>query len=260
MDIFKSTCCSILFLVALNTKAGLIDFETTALGGLPTDNSTIEFSDSFMADSVTVRFGFDSNSDGTLDTKAVFEEVGNIDISGDTGFWGFGSDKDTAAPGFTSQLGNFFLRQSVPYQPFGIFTILYEATNPVTEASGEIWDIDGGTNTERFLVEAFNGSTLLDSIESPLGTDNTLDGKPWAFGFSGLSDITKIEITFTGSKTSGIGLAFNNFSPIEDISPVVNVPEPSTISLFLVCAFIVIFRKKITSARDFDVGGYFVQL
>ena len=247
MNIFKSASCSILFLATLNANAGLIDFETTALGGLPTDNSTIEFSDAFMADSVIVRFGFDSNSDGVLDTKAVFEEVGNVDLSGDTGFWGFGSAKDTAAPGFTSQLGNFFLRQSDPYEPFGIFTILYEANNPVTEASGEIWDIDGGEHTERFLVKAFNGTTLLDSIQSPLGTDLTLDGKPWTFGFTNLSNITRIEISFTGSKTGGIGLAFNNFSPVEDISTVVNVPEPSTISLFLMCAFIGIFGYKYRS-------------
>jgi hypothetical protein len=241
--------CSIFFLVALNAKAGLIDFENTALGGLPTDNGTIEFSDAFMADSVAVRFGFDSNSDGILDTKAVFEQVGNVDTGGDTGFWGFGSDKDTAAPGFTSLLGDFFLRQNEPYKPFGIFTILYDATNPVTEASGEIWDIDGGKYTERFLVKAFNGSTLLDSIESPLGIDNSLDGKPWIFGFSGLTNITKIEITFTGSKKRGIGLAFNNFSPTEDISPVVNVPEPATISLFVACAFMAIYRKRYITSK-----------
>jgi hypothetical protein len=88
---------------------------------------------------------------------------------------------------------------------------------------------------------------LLDSIESPLGKDNTLDGKPWVFGFSDLTDITKIEITFTGSKKKGIGLAFNNFSPIEDISPVVNVPEPSTIFLFLACGIVVMYRKYIAS-------------
>ncbi len=221
----------------------MIDFETTASGGTPTDNGTIEFTDAFMAGSVTVRFGFDSNLDGTLDTKAVFEQVGNTDTSGDTGFWGFGADKDTAAPGFTSQLGDFFLRQNEPYEPFGVFTILYDAENPVTEASGEVWDIDGGNKTERFLVEAFNGDTLLDSIESPLGVDNTLDGKPWAFGFSGLSDITKIEISFTGSKTGGIGLAFNNFSPVEDKSDVVYVAEPSIISLFLAWVFVLMFRK-----------------
>jgi hypothetical protein len=108
MSLLKNTYWCILFLVTVTAQAGVIDFETTASGGVPTDNGTIEFSDAFMADAVTVRFGFDSNSDGTLDTKAVFEEVGNSDTSGDTGFWGFGPDKDTAAPGFTSQLGDFF--------------------------------------------------------------------------------------------------------------------------------------------------------
>jgi hypothetical protein len=228
----KQILCGILFLpMALNVNAGLIDFETTASGGVPTDNGTIEFTDAFMADGVTVRFGFDNNFDGVLDTKAVFEGAGNSDAGNDTGFWGAGSAKDTAAPGYTSLLGDFFLRQSTPYEPFGVFTILYEADNPVTAASGEIWDIDGGKATERFLVQAFNGSTLLDSIQSPLGIDRTLDGMPWAFGFNGLSDITQINITFTGSKTKGIGLAFNNFSPVEDISPPVSVPEPSSLAM-----------------------------
>ncbi len=250
MRTLKVLCSSILLLSALNTEAGIIDFETTALGGLPTDNSSIAFTDTFMADSVSVRFGFDSNFDGVLDTMAAFEEVGNIEPVNETGFWGFGAAKDTAAPGFTSQLGSFFLRQSDPYQPFGVFTILYDADNPVTEASGEIWDIDGGNRTERFLVEAFDGATLLDSIESPLGTDSTLDGKPWVFGFSNLSNITKIEITFTGSKTGGIGLAFNNFSPIEDISPVVDIPEPSTISsIFLALTLMMLHGKHKKSAE-----------
>lgn len=244
MNVLRNICCGFLFLVVLNAKAGLISFESTALGGVPIDNSTIEFSDVFMADSVAVRFGFDSNSDGRLDTKAVFEEVGNNDTRGDTGFWGYGSDKDTAAPGFTALLGDFFLRQSDPYQPFGIFTILYDANNPVTEASGEIWDIDGGRNTEQFLVKAFDGARLLESITSPLGIDNTLDGKPWTFGFRGLTNITKIEITFTGSKKKGIGLAFNNFSPVEDVSQIVSVPEPSIISLFLACTLILLHRKS----------------
>lgn len=244
MSLLRNICCGFVFLIVSNSNAGLIDFETTALGGLPTDNGTIEFTDAFMSDGVTVRFGFDSDSDGFLDTRAVFEEVGNVDTSGDTGFWGYDSAKDTAAPAYTSLLGDFFLRQSDPYQPFGTFMILYEADNPITAASGEIWDIDGGNATERFLVQAFNGATLIDSIESPLGIDLTLDGMPWAFGFSGLSDITKIEITFTGSKETGIGLAFNNFSPVEDISPTVNIPEPPIMLLFLVSVFAILLGGK----------------
>ena len=181
-----------------------------------------------------VRFGFDVNSDGVLDAKAVFEEVGNVDLNNDTGFWGVSSARDIAAPGYASLLGQFFLRQSDPYKPFGTFSILYDADIPVTGASGEIWDIDGGENTEQFLVQAFNGSTLLDSILSPLGHNSDLNGKPWTFGFSGLSDITKINITFTGSKKSGIGLAFNNFSPTTDVSNTTHVPEPSTLIILAI--------------------------
>lgn len=151
----------------------------------------------------------------------------------------FGSRYDITAPGFESLLGNFFLKQESAYEPFGTFHVIYDAMNPVTAASGEIWDIDGGnknSKTERFLIKAFNGDDLLDFILSPLGLkssgERTLDGKPWAFGFSGLSDITRIEISFTGTKTKGIGLAFNNFSPVEDISESVNVPEPSSLAIF----------------------------
>jgi hypothetical protein len=188
-----------------------------------------------MADGVSVSFGFDQDGDGILDSNAVFEQTGDLnDSNKDSGFWG-PTGIDRAAQGFESQLGNFFLRQSNAYKPFGVFHILYDADNPVTSASGEIWDIDGGSRTEQFLVKAFNEDLLLESILSPLGTTSkTLDGKPWTFGFNGLSDITRIEITFTGSKTNGIGLAFNNFSPVEDITQITQVPEPSTLAILVI--------------------------
>jgi hypothetical protein len=201
MNATRVVCYISALFITLNANAGIIDFETTASGVIPSDNGTIEFFDDFMADGVRVRFGFDINSDGILDTKAVFEEAGNTDKGKDTGFSGIDKEKDIAAPGYTGLLGNFFLRQSASYKPFGIFTILYDADKPVTGASGEIWDIDGGKSTEQFLVQAYDGSTLLQSIQSPIGKDKTLNGKPWAFGFNGLSNISKINITFTGSKT-----------------------------------------------------------
>jgi hypothetical protein len=240
----KIICWLLGVIFSLNVNAGLIDFESTASGATPTDNGIIDLTDIFMADGVSVQFGFDIDKDGTLDTEAVFEQAGNTDAGEDTGFWGISKARDVAAPGFTSLLGDFFLRQYDPYQPFGYFIILYDADNAVTEASGEIWDIDGKpSKTEQFLVEAFNGSTLLDSISSPLGIDNSLNGEPWAFGFSGLSDITKIRISFTGSKTQGIGLAFNNFSPVEDISLSVNVSEPLTFTMFALGLVGILLRR-----------------
>lgn len=239
VSLLKKAVASILLLIPLliplRSLAGIIDFEVTSSAETPTDNGIIHFNDDFIADGVAVRFGFDSNFDGILDTKAVFEQAGNKDAGKDTGFVGFAKGRDQAAPPFESLLGDFFLRQSEPYKPFGVFTILYNANSPVTQASGEIWDIDGKKNkTERFLVKAFNDTELLAIIESPLGIDSTLNGKPWIFGFTGLSDITKIEITFTGSKTQGIGLAFNNFSPVENISHAIHqIPIPATVYLFM---------------------------
>jgi len=224
---------------SLRTSAGLINFETTASGAPPTDNGIINVGDAFMADDVSVSFGFDTTGDGNVDCHGVFEEIGGGRENRNSGFMSSYGDKyDRAATGFAPLLGRFFLRQEDAYEPFGTFHITYDAENPVTSASGEIWDIDGhNNNTERFFVEAFNGTESLASMFSPLGSNhgrNSLDGKPWAFGFHDLSDITRIEITFTGSKDSGIGLAFNNFSPIEDVSEQINsVPEPSTLAIFL---------------------------
>ncbi|MEM9398200.1 MAG: hypothetical protein AAF991_12015, partial [Pseudomonadota bacterium] len=70
-----------------------------------------------------------------------------------------------------------------------------------------------------------------------------LDGKPWLFGFDGLSDIERIEISFTGSKTSGIGLAFNNFSPIQNVETAA-VPIPATAALLALGLFGVTGRQK----------------
>jgi hypothetical protein len=245
---------NIIFLIfalifSFRTSAGLIDFETTASGGNPTDNGIISFNDYFMADGVSVSFGFDTNQDGVLDSYGVFEKTGGGKESGNSGFKSsYGSNYDIAATNSESLLGDFFLRQSNAYMPFGTFHIIYGALNPVTSASGEIWDIDGNNNkTEQFFVEAFNGTDSLASILSPLGNSsgsNSLDGKPWAFGFNDLSNITRIEISFTGSKEKGIGLAFNNFSPIEDISKDVNsVPEPSTVAIFALGIIALVSRK-----------------
>lgn len=219
---------------SLRSFAGLIDFESNAFGGIPNDNGIIGLNDTFMADGVSVRFGFDTNGDGALDSHGVFEKVGGGKEQGNSGFLSsYGKKYDIAATNYQSSLGQFFLRQKQAYRPFGTFHIIYDAINPVTSASGEVWDIDGNNkNTEQFIVEAFNGGQSLASILSPLGdstNSRSLDGKPWVFGFNGLSDITRIEISFVGSKTKGIGLAFNNFSPIEDISTNTHsVPEPST--------------------------------
>jgi hypothetical protein len=231
-----------------NVFSGVIDFETTAIGGIPNDNQVIGLNDNFSADGVLVSFGFDTTGNGITDSEAIFEATAGGKESGNTGFQSLYPGKyDIPEPNSALLLGDFFLRQQNPYKPFGTFHINYTADNPITEASGEIWDIDGKPNkTEQFSVKAFNDNTLLTSMSSPMGDNKDLDGMPWEFGFEDLTDITRIEITFTGSKTKGIGLAFNNFSPVENISVQTNsVNEPSTVAIFsLVIIGFMVKRSK----------------
>ncbi|QOL26837.1 PEP-CTERM sorting domain-containing protein [Thalassotalea sp. LPB0316] len=245
MNIVKVVCFSSLCSLSLPAVAGVINFESEDFCHGSHDNHVIDIHHAFQVSGVSVTFGFDTDADGVVDAPAVIEQSGNKDKGNDTGFWGIGGAKDVAAPGYKQQLGNYFIRQQRPYKPFGVFTILYDSALPVTAASGEIWDIDGNKrNTEQFKVSAFNQNRLLDSVLSPLGNNMALDGKPWTFGFSGLTDITKIEIEFTGSKKSGIGLAFDNFSPIQNrqLLSAVSVPEPN--SLFILSLGILAFAGR----------------
>ncbi len=214
-----------LLLASTASQAAVIDFETVP-GSSPADKLAI--SNQYQTD-----FGvtFSLSTGGT----PYLEQVGTSD-SGN----GFLNDVlnqyDRAATGYESQLGNYFLRigtGGLSSTPVPSLNISYDTA--VAAASAQIWDIDGHSNgTEQWLVEALdNHGTVIDSIYSPLGTTHdaaSLDGKPWTWSFDhgGTADIYGIRLTFTGSKTSGIGLAFDNFSPSE---PAV-VPEPSTYLLF----------------------------
>jgi hypothetical protein len=190
----------------------------------------------FTDGAVQISFGFDSDGVGGVDSPARFERIGTFMGEGtNIGFQGsFGTD--TADPPQAGFLGGWFLRSSSMGMPFGTFVIQYTSSIPVTAASGEIWDIDGqevqgGTVTEQYRVEAFDSSNnSLGVLFSPIGVlpSNVapLDGRRWVFSFSGLSaDLDHIHITFVGTKTMGIGLAFNNFHPTTA------VPEPSALAI-----------------------------
>jgi hypothetical protein len=216
------------------SAAPIIDFETTPAGLTPVDDAPLSSLTPYVYPGLQISFGLDGNNDGIVDTDAVFEHAGldpgeppNAGFSGSSG-------TDTADPGFTAQLGNWFLRSPVGGSNFGTLVITYSGTTIVTAASGEIWDIDGTAqfpggpgDTEEYTVRAYDSlNNLLATQVSPLGTLTSaiapLDGQPWVFSFSGLTaGIGKITINFTGSKTAGIGLAFNNFNPTGV------VPEPA---------------------------------
>ena len=112
----------------------------------------------------------------------------------------------------------------------------------MTAASGEIWDID---RSEQWLVTAYDsGGSLLDSILSPAGEGgfDPLDGQPWTFGFSKLSDISEIQLRYVGG-SSTVGLAFDNFIPT-------SVPEPSTVFLLAAGALGLIRRRMVRTKGE----------
>ncbi len=216
--------------------AAVIDFETDPNGATPVDNAML--TGSYLIAGVTVSFTM--AVDGSPVTP-VFEMIGppGFDTAADGGF-GFVNNAltelDTAAPGFEAQLGTFFVRTpALSTTSSVVFTVLYDSiSGPVTEASGEIWDIDAvnSLEVEQWTVRAFDGSNvLLDTRISPAGLVDpndplSLDAMPWVFAFTGLSDIRKVEISHTGTRPDRIGLAFNNYSPVTAVTP-----EPG--SLFL---------------------------
>lgn len=218
---------SIASLVGASASAAVIDFETTPGGGTPTDNQILNTPYNIDGGG-TARFFFDFNGnnefDSGVDKLPAFERAGTDTNSGFV--YGATGQQDTAAPGFTSQLGNFFLRtNSSLVLPF---IIDYTTSQTITEFAGQIWDIDGdASGTEQWRVEALNASNaVLSSVDSPIGSTPTgaLDGRPWDFGFSIGSGIDKIRISFIGTKTTPPGLAFDNFNPVA-------IPEVSSFAM-----------------------------
>jgi hypothetical protein len=234
-----AACC----LAAAPASAQLIDFETDPLGLTPIDDNPLFIATPYTFGSLQIGFGFDTDSNGSVESPARFEQAGLQPLSVEppnSGFEG-STGRDTADPGFGGQLGGYFLRGPMGGANFGRFVIQYSSPTPVTAASGEIWDIDGTRtspdqtqwSTERYTVSAYDSSNnlLTAPILSPVGNLATplaaLDGQPWVFAFSGLTaGIDHIVITFSGTKTAGIGLAFNNFYPT-------TVPEPGAAALAL---------------------------
>lgn len=199
-------------------SAQVITFETTPFGAASTDDYSIGLSDAYAVGPLSITFGFDTDLDGVPDTPAVIEQ---ISADGTDGFVACGG-LDIASAGYAAQLGNFFMRGR-PGGGFGRLVIDYSG-GVVSGASGEIWDIDGLTNgTEQYRLRAFDSiGTLLAVIDSPVSTQDSgcpnteFDGRPWTFSFAGVPGIARITVEFIGTKTNGVGLAFNNFNATGD--------------------------------------------
>ena len=89
----------------------------------------------------------------------------------------------------------------------------------MSDVSGQTWDIDGNVSfSEQWEVEAFDqvvgGFQIGSTMTSPekLAFGGALDGDSWLFDFSGQSGIRRLDISCTGTRTWGVGMAFNNLS------------------------------------------------
>jgi hypothetical protein len=218
--------CAVAMIRPAIARAGdLVDFETKPGGGTPADNGNQV--NPYTIPGGTVQFFFDTNGNNTFDSGVdAFGKYEHIGSDGNDGFFDqWNGSSDEAQPGFEAELGNFFLRQPDPIGNVpGPFIAAYDVSVPIRGLSGEIWDIDGGhVGTEQWRVDVLGtGGTVLATTLSPIGvvTDNTsLDSLPWVFRFEDLPDgVAAVRLSFIGSKTGGIGLAFNNFSATEAIS------------------------------------------
>jgi hypothetical protein len=209
--------CFVLCLPGL-ANAALLDFETVPMG---TPSDQLDISTQYEA-TYGVTFSLVGGGTPTLEKTG-----GSDDGHGFLNFQTGTATPDVETAGYEGQLGDYYLRigtdelLSAP-----IPNLLISYTNPVSAASAQIWDIDGGpAGTEQWLVTALDsGGSVIDSLLSPLGTAQgagTLDGIPWTWSFSHANnDIYAIELAFIGNKTTSLGLAFDNFSPSTAAVPI----------------------------------------
>jgi hypothetical protein len=205
-----------------SVSAAVIDFETVP-GSAPADQLHI-------TNQYEALYGISfSTSTGE---GAYLEKVGSSASDSTHGFFnGPLKQNDVAMPGYESQLGNYFLRIGTDSYSTSPISLLIDYSTPVTAASAAIWDLDVD---EQWLIIAKDGTGgVLDSITSPVGVTSepgSLDGLPWIWSFDlgAGNEIYQIEIQFIGTKTVGIGLALDEFSPS---SPAV-VPVPAAIWFF----------------------------
>jgi hypothetical protein len=252
LQIYVGSILVIVVCMTSSAEANVIDFETTPSGATPVDDAPL-VTPYNIAGGGTVDFFFDTNGNNVFDSGV--DARGLFEAYGQDGTDGFANSTtgiaDTANGGLAGQLGNFFLRQPVAGTVPGPFIVAYATSQTITALSGEIWDIDGSQGgTEQWRVDVLDASNnVLTSQLSPLGNSLALDGLPWTFSFSGLpAGVNKVRLTFVGTKTSGLGLAFNNFSPT------VAVPEPGSASLFGLGAVVTLVTLAQRRRRIQQVG------
>ena len=214
-------------LLAPGVQAGLID--TESVGGVTPSDDQIIVND-FQSEGVVFTPG-NRLSDGKSMTLRV-EAAGGVRGS-DT--FGFVTDvrgtlvidegRNAAA---NARLGNYFMRMGDGFfegdfdrkDPFLTMSYLVAPTSPI---SLEVWDLDGvqsQSSSEGVRVDAVaaNGAVLasIDSGQIAVNSSQSLDGQGLTYSFFAsngvvLTDIDRLELFFTGSKLSNIGIGFDNF-------------------------------------------------
>lgn len=102
------------------------------------------------------------------------------------------------------------------------YTLRVRYQTPVQSASGVLLDVDGPEEWS-ITARAQDESVISEIIVFPPGPDGV--ATTWSFNLA--EDIWMIDFEQTGSST-GVGLAFDNFSPSEDLSSVVESVVPVT--------------------------------
>lgn len=234
-------------------RAASITFEDGNQGVTAVDNMAV--TNQYAAGAgVSFRTGLKGNTNyGSFTNPAYLEQIGlqageTSSSGGNSGFLysydAGGSDVDTVSPttggrdglnqaGRTALLGDWFLRT----RSMSTDSLLVNYSVGVTNASFEIWDIDGASGgfTEGWTLSAYNGGwgggQFVGNVFSPVVTNVTTDTLSWdgqmylmLLNFGGQT-FDRFVLEFTGTKgNSNTGLAFNNFNTVA-------IPEPSTMML-----------------------------
>jgi hypothetical protein len=101
---------SVALLATTPASGAVIDFETTPSGSPSSNDLVLPSTSAYTFPGLQVFFGFDSNSDGTVDSNAVFEHVGvDVNEPPDGGFSGSTPPMiDTPDPSDAPFLGQYF--------------------------------------------------------------------------------------------------------------------------------------------------------